>query len=335
MTTKQHGHAESPPTRPRRTTRGPGTKITERCTPRHPDPLASESTPSVQPRPTTASDYPAFRTGPKRNPRAQASGRPGQVPTNLSGASANPRAQASGHSQDDSGVGLGSGQPSPRVARVRPREPFGRYRVGDVEREHLARGVGAHLRVARARAGLSQRRLAEAAGCTGTTVGRIEAGTRRPRRSMLSSLATVLDPQGAAGLLHMLVTAAGDSLAEETGPGLRRRHRRMKAATTRRRRAANRAQHLLRTAEFTAAAANRRLASAVSLRAMTAALDDVQDAQRRGQVLRAEAAAILARIGAPAPHASTPPHALRPVPVRTDEPSRARSACQAAGQETR
>lgn len=267
--TRQHGHGESPPIRLRPTTRGPQNKITEQCTPRHHDPVAPAAAPAADTSSTT-----------QRNPQTPRQSQDSPAKRNV---------------------------PTPKGARARIRQQkrvFTGSVVGDVERAHLVAGVGAQLHTARDRAGLSRRRLAALAGCTDTTVARIEAGTRRPRASMLSSLASVLDADGRAGLLDELTAAAGGSLAAETPGGTRRRRRRVRAAGRQQRRANQRARVLLQQAHRIVEHADDALTSAVLsgrghavlLRRMT----ETHTAQHQAQALRAEAAALLAR--------TTPPH---------------------------
>lgn len=265
-------------------------------------------------------------TGQTVKPRARALGNdttPVTMPL-LSEEHGNPSAGASGEtSTSTQKAPVGSVQPETRAARIGQRQVFERARVGDVEREHLAAGVGARLRTARLASGLSMRSLATAAGCTATTVSRIEAGTRRPRASMLSSLAAVLDPTAEAGLLEELVSATGESMAAETTAGTRRRQRRIRAANARRRRELHRAQQAQVMADAVIRqalrAATARLDHRRTLGSARAAAVDVDAAFARAAELRAEAAAILARV-----------HGLAPTIPSNVRTAKARDARQAA-----
>ena len=93
--------------------------------------------------------------------------------------------------------------------------PWATARPDPAEQARLAAGLGAILHADRVQGGWSTRRLAVAAGCSRSSVRRLETGERRPRRSMLAALAGVLDPAGAAGLTDRLVAAAGASLRPE------------------------------------------------------------------------------------------------------------------------
>lgn len=101
------------------------------------------------------------------------------------------------------------------------------------EREFLRAGLGAELRELRIGLGLSQRALAERAGCAPQTPGRIELGQRRTRRSMLESLARVLCPDDVQALTDRLVELAGESLAPEVGRSVRWRTKRARRALER------------------------------------------------------------------------------------------------------
>ncbi len=118
---------------------------------------------------------------------------------------------------------LGAQVPSPR-ARV-----LGDHIPGPGERDRLAATLGATLRSLRALYGMSTRQLARRAATSRSTVTRIERGERRPRRSMLSSLALGLDPDEHLRILELLVRAAGPSLRAETEYSNRRRRRLMEA----------------------------------------------------------------------------------------------------------
>lgn len=116
-----------------------------------------------------------------------------------------------------------------------------------VERDRLRATLGVVLRRERARAALSQRRLAALSGCHPRTVERLEAGQLRPTTALLAALAHALavpagySPAGRRiAVLEMAVlleVAAGASLVISTEGGERRRRRRLRRA----RLAANRA----------------------------------------------------------------------------------------------
>ncbi len=89
---------------------------------------------------------------------------------------------------------------------------------------------GARLAELRRDAGLSQRKLATAAELAPSTVERVEAGTRRTRRSTLDRIAGALNrPEAAAELADL----AGPALAPESPYAeriARRRERRKRSA---------------------------------------------------------------------------------------------------------
>lgn len=110
--------------------------------------------------------------------------------------------------------------------RVTSPRRFDRAHVPPSERARLASSLGPVLLAARRRVRLSVRGLAEEAGCSPRTVLRLEHGEVRPRRSLLASLAEVLDPADAVGLTSRLCAAAGGSLRPDTTASLRARRRR-------------------------------------------------------------------------------------------------------------
>ncbi|MFC5748909.1 helix-turn-helix domain-containing protein [Actinomadura rugatobispora] len=112
-----------------------------------------------------------------------------------------------------------------RPASVRPVA----YLPDPDERERLAATLGETLRRLRAEAGLGTRALAVRAATTRSTVVRLERGERRPRRSMLSSLAMGLDPDRHVELLEVLAAAAGPSLRPESDGSARFRRRQIEA----------------------------------------------------------------------------------------------------------
>lgn len=108
--------------------------------------------------------------------------------------------------------------PDPQ-ARKRQR---GRCRrpISDEEAQDLE-AFGASLRLAREAAGLSQIKLARLAGYGDSQVQRLEAATRRPRRSSIERLAEVIVEhapsfESAADLTDVLAKLAGIGLAPES-----------------------------------------------------------------------------------------------------------------------
>lgn len=95
-----------------------------------------------------------------------------------------------------------------------------------VERDRLVATLGAALRSMRLAYDVGTRPLARRSTVARSTIQRLEAGQRRPRRSVLAALAYGLDPGRADQLAAALCDAAGDSLREDTAGGLRRRERR-------------------------------------------------------------------------------------------------------------
>jgi transcriptional regulator with XRE-family HTH domain len=91
----------------------------------------------------------------------------------------------------------------------------------------LARGFGGMLREQRARAHLTQRELAEAAGLHVHTVELLEVGWRRPTSSSVWKLARALRPKGTlrdrVALDERLRRAAGSSLRYAATRAHRRR----------------------------------------------------------------------------------------------------------------
>ncbi|BAS10403.1 hypothetical protein AHiyo4_38250 [Arthrobacter sp. Hiyo4] len=84
--------------------------------------------------------------------------------------------------------------------------------VPSAEREALAAGLGAELRKLRAKAGLTQARVAALSGMDVSTVKRFERGVLRPTIHALGALARTLAPEGAERLvMGKLLTLAGDS----------------------------------------------------------------------------------------------------------------------------
>ena len=65
--------------------------------------------------------------------------------------------------------------------------------MGPTTTAHVERLAGNVLRIARARAGLSQRELAETAHVPQSTIARIESGTRQPSLPVLARILAAID----------------------------------------------------------------------------------------------------------------------------------------------
>jgi transcriptional regulator with XRE-family HTH domain len=65
--------------------------------------------------------------------------------------------------------------------------------MGPTTTAHVERLAGNVLRIARARAGLSQRELAAAAHVPQSTIARIESGTRQPSLPVLARILAAID----------------------------------------------------------------------------------------------------------------------------------------------
>jgi transcriptional regulator with XRE-family HTH domain len=65
--------------------------------------------------------------------------------------------------------------------------------MGRTTTDHVERLAGNVLRVARARAGVSQRELAEAAGVPQSTIAKIESATRQPSLPVLARILAAID----------------------------------------------------------------------------------------------------------------------------------------------
>ncbi|MBO0822435.1 MAG: helix-turn-helix transcriptional regulator [Actinobacteria bacterium] len=124
-------------------------------------------------------------------------------------------------------------------ARGAQRLAFDRPVVPEAERSFLAAGVGAMLRERRRVVGrtwtwpgrwvpgMSLRAVAAEAGCSPSTLSRLERGWLRPRESLLFSLAAVLWPADPVGVTFVLSEAAGSSLRADSEASWRARTRRM------------------------------------------------------------------------------------------------------------
>jgi transcriptional regulator with XRE-family HTH domain len=98
-------------------------------------------------------------------------------------------------------------------------------RPGLAEREHLAGSLGVLLRELRTEHGMGTRLLARRAAVARSTITRLEAGERRPRRSLLAGIAYGLNPDDPTPITEALAAAAGESLVPE-GPWSEQRRRR-------------------------------------------------------------------------------------------------------------
>lgn len=134
----------------------------------------------------------------------------------VTGQTTNPRARALGDSQPANGGQVGEELP--------PGRPDAE------ERDRLVATLGATLKALRAEYRLSTPALAKRAATTRSTVTRLEGGQRRPRRSMLNSLAIGFDPDRQAELRDLLVAAAGTSLVPESPHSERIRGKRLATA---------------------------------------------------------------------------------------------------------
>jgi transcriptional regulator with XRE-family HTH domain len=66
-------------------------------------------------------------------------------------------------------------------------------RVGPAKTAHVTRLAGNLLRIVRARSGMSQRELADAAGVPQSTIARIESGARQPSLPLLTRILAAAD----------------------------------------------------------------------------------------------------------------------------------------------
>ena len=112
---------------------------------------------------------------------------------------------------------------APAVVRMTAgdRERAGCRRPIDPSEVPYLESFGAALRELRGNVGLTQARLAELAQASASTIGKIEAGTRRTRRSTLGRIATALvglhpDLGDADELADDLAVLAGPVLAPES-----------------------------------------------------------------------------------------------------------------------
>lgn len=123
------------------------------------------------------------------------------------------------------------------------------FQPGEAERAALVAGFGAELRAARLGAGLSMRQLSARAGMCKSSISQLECGLRRPRRSMLRSLADGImreapDVGYAERLEARLIEAAGPSIREDTAASVAMRRRRRRRAGLRMYRVAQKATAL-------------------------------------------------------------------------------------------
>jgi transcriptional regulator with XRE-family HTH domain len=106
--------------------------------------------------------------------------------------------------------------PGPQyLVRCRSGQPV-TGRPDPIEQQQIADGVGALLRELRADRRMGVRDLEARSGVARSTIGRVERGLRRPRRSMLGWLAWGLDAENVTPLTRQLAEAAGDCLIAES-----------------------------------------------------------------------------------------------------------------------
>lgn len=102
-------------------------------------------------------------------------------------------------------------------AASRPRAMRSQFDAGSVTggQTDLQR-LGALVRSLRSAHGLSTRALARRSASARSSIQRLERGTMRPRRSLLSAVALGMDPDRQKELLEQLEAAAGGSVAADT-----------------------------------------------------------------------------------------------------------------------
>ncbi len=89
-------------------------------------------------------------------------------------------------------------------------------RVDLIERDEIARTLGARLRELRAERKMGLRALERRSGVNRSTLSRLERGLRRPRISVLGWISYGLDPDNAEALKRELCGVAGGSLIAES-----------------------------------------------------------------------------------------------------------------------
>lgn len=117
-----------------------------------------------------------------------------------------------------------------RVLGARSNERPVTSRPGPDEREQLAATLGALLLTLRSERRMGTRLLAQRSAVARSTIRRLEAGERRPRRSLLASIAYALNPDDPRPITEALAAAAGESLMPESPWSERRRRRALDAA---------------------------------------------------------------------------------------------------------
>lgn len=125
----------------------------------------------------------------------------------------------------------GGGSSRAHARDVRP--PGGRLvgsGVGPDEQNRLRSALGALLVAERQSASYGTRRLAAAVGCARSTITRLEAGEFRPRRGLLTAIASALCPDRPKPLADRLCAAAGASLRPDTPGSARQRRKRAQDA---------------------------------------------------------------------------------------------------------
>lgn len=159
--------------------------------------------------------------GPKPKTRTSAVGSTGRTRTSERDVGTAKKARTVGTSE--------TVQTSRNHERAEARRPITEAEVADLER------LGAQVRELRHEAGMTQQQLADAAQLSRSQVRRIEAGTRRTRRSTLGRIAEAVADRiddDADDLADRLESAAGAALAPESAYAERvaeRRERRHRA----------------------------------------------------------------------------------------------------------
>ncbi len=89
-------------------------------------------------------------------------------------------------------------------------------RPDPLEQQQIAEGIGAMIRQLRHERHMGIRDLEKRSGVSRSTISRLEAGLRRPRRSTLGWLAWGLDYEHVTEIKAHLVAAAAHSLIAES-----------------------------------------------------------------------------------------------------------------------
>jgi hypothetical protein len=102
-----------------------------------------------------------------------------------------------------------------------------------IEQQQIREGVGTLIRALRKERQMGIRDLEARSGVHRSTISRLEAGLRRPRRSTLGWIAWGLDPGQVNGIKAQLVEAAGQSVIAENRWSERSKRRRVHRALVR------------------------------------------------------------------------------------------------------